>query len=204
MISISVIFSVNVQSQNSNITSTKDSSNNSLSHDALIFEKDTIHKKEVKNANFKKSKYIEKHATATNQKKHGNDTNPINTAPSKENLKSSFNPLTNMHIDQLNVKVRNQMQMNKNTGADLFEGICLVYAIQVIGDTGQTNYNKILNTWKDEAHFLALKKLKQNQILLCLNPYFDTELSEEIMNINHLNVMFKEEYYALINFESER
>ena len=202
MISMFMLLSVNVQSQQTNIEIKGDTSNKSISQIAL--ENDTTRNSENGNSKFKKSKYIESRSVASNHHKVETVGKSNSSVTSSENLKSEFNPLTNMHIDQLNVKVRNQMQMNKNKGTNLFDGICLVYAIKILGDTALTNYSKIRQIWQKQAHFIDLKVDDAGALLLCLNPYFDTELSEEIMNINHLNVMFKEEYYALINHESER
>lgn len=110
---------------------------------------------------------------------------------------NKFNPLSNINLQTTDPKVLAKMQLNKESGLDIFEGICLVYKIQTGLDADKTNFESLLSAWRKENLFFDLIQVEQHHYLLFLDAYFDTELSEEIMLKNQLKVIFEEEYYTL-------
>jgi hypothetical protein len=116
-------------------------------------------------------------------------------------VQAKINPISNLNIQTTDTKVLNKMQLNKESGKDIFQGICLVYKIQTGLDSDKTNYESLLNVWKKEKMFVQLKQLDSQIYLLFLDAYFDTEITEEMMINNKLKVIFKEEYYTLTPLE---
>ena len=137
-----------------------------------------------------------------------NSRNPVSSTVQNKNnelnsTQKKYNPLLNVDFKTLDAEVAAKLQSNKNLGKELFEGVCLAYIFELPPDADKIIRERLQNVWKKQALFIAMQETEQNKFILHLNAYFDTELAEEIMYDNKLNVIFKEEFYTLMPFENK-
>jgi predicted nucleotide-binding protein len=116
--------------------------------------------------------------------------------PNSNNLNVVFE---NNLVDfkDLRIDVQEQINQNKINGLPKFHGVSKVFVVELVNATAKKDFQKILNNWKKEEHFLRIEIVEKNRIRIVTKCDFYSEKFDEIMLPLRVEYELLQEIYEL-------